>query len=80
MAIKQGNEGGQFSNHYPMTESDFSLWHYVSSFCIILYINTFRLKTYEASKIRLKVLNSLCQQKEKDSSLFIGLGEKIMDN
>jgi len=54
MAIKQGNEGGQFSNHYPMTESDFSLWHYVSSFCIILYINGVRLKNIRGKQNKAK--------------------------
>ena len=36
-----------------------------------------RLKTYEASKIRQKVLENLYLQKENGNSLFIWLGEKI---
>lgn len=34
----------------------------------------FRLNTYEASKIRQKVLESLCQRKESGINLFISLG------
>ena len=34
----------------------------------------FRLKTYEASKIRQKVLESLCQRKEKWISMYIPTG------
>ena len=40
----------------------------------------FRLNTYEASRIRQKVLESLCQRKESGYSLFIWLGEKYMGN
>ena len=40
----------------------------------------FRLNTYEASRIRQKVLESLCQRKENGYSLFIWLGEKYMGN
>ena len=35
---------------------------------------TFRLNTYEASKIRQKVLESLCQRKESGVNLLISLG------
>ena len=34
----------------------------------------FRLNTYEASRIRQKVLESLCQRKENRVNLFISLG------
>lgn len=34
----------------------------------------FRLNTYEASKIREKVLDSLCQQKENGISILLSLG------
>ena len=34
----------------------------------------FRLNTYEASRIRQKVLESLCQRKESGINLFISLG------
>ena len=34
----------------------------------------FRLNTYEASRIRQKVLESLCQRKENDINLLISLG------
>ena len=37
----------------------------------------FRLNTYEASRIRQKVLENLYLQKENGNSLFIWLGEKI---
>ena len=40
----------------------------------------FRLNTYEASRVRLKVLESLCQRKEKGNNLFIWIGEKYMVN
>ena len=40
----------------------------------------FRLNTYEASRIRQKVLECLCWQKESGYSLFIWLGEKYMGN
>ena len=40
----------------------------------------FRLNTYEASRIRQKVLECLCRRKENGNSLFIWLGEKYMDN
>ena len=40
----------------------------------------FRLNIYEASRIRQKVLESLCQRKESGYSLFIWLGEKYMGN
>ena len=40
----------------------------------------FWLNTYEASRIRQKVLESLCQRKESGYSLFIWLGEKYMGN
>ena len=40
----------------------------------------FRLNTYEASKIRQKVLENLYLQKENGNSLFIWLGEKYMGN
>ena len=40
----------------------------------------FRLNTYEASRIRQKVLENLYQQKENGNSLFIWLGEKYMGN
>ena len=38
----------------------------------------FRLNTYEASRIRQKVLEWLCRRKENGYSLFIWLGEKYM--
>lgn len=38
----------------------------------------FRLNTYEASRIRQKVLENLYLQKENGNSLFIWLGEKYM--
>ena len=40
----------------------------------------FRLNTYEASRIRQKVLENLYLQKENGNSLFIWLGEKYMGN
>ena len=40
----------------------------------------FRLNTYEASRIRQKVLECLCQQKENTCSLFICSGEKYIGN
>ena len=40
----------------------------------------FRLNTYEASRIRQKVLENLYLQKENVNSLFIWLGEKYMGN
>ena len=40
----------------------------------------FRLNTYEASRIRQKVLECLCRRKENGNSLFIWLGEKYMGN
>ena len=40
----------------------------------------FRLNTYEASRIRQKVLENLYLQKENGNSLFIWLGEKYMSN
>ena len=40
----------------------------------------FRLNTYEASRIRQKVLENLYLQKETGDSLFIWLGEKYMGN
>ncbi len=40
----------------------------------------FRLNTYETSRIRQKVLESLCPRKENGNSLFIWLGEKYMGN
>ena len=40
----------------------------------------FRLNTYEASRIRQKVLDNLYLQKENGNSLFIWLGEKYMGN
>ena len=40
----------------------------------------FRLNTYEASRIRQKVLECLCQRKESGNSLFMWLGEKYMGN
>ena len=40
----------------------------------------FRLNTYEASRIRQKVLEGLCRRKENVNSLFIWLGEKYMGN
>ena len=38
----------------------------------------FRLNTYEASRIRQKVLECLCRRKENGNNLFIWLGEKYM--
>ena len=35
----------------------------------------FRLNTYEASRIRQKVLESLCQRKEKNVSIFLSIGD-----
>ena len=40
----------------------------------------FRLNTYEAGRIRQKVLENLYLQKENGNSLFIWLGEKYMGN
>ena len=40
----------------------------------------FRLNTYEASRIRQKVLECLCRRKENGNSLFIWLEEKYMSN
>ena len=40
----------------------------------------FRLNTYEASRIRQKVLENLYLQKENGNSLFVWLGEKYMGN
>ena len=40
----------------------------------------FKLNTYEASRIRQKVLENLYLQKENGNSLFIWLGEKYMGN
>ena len=40
----------------------------------------FRLNTYEASRIRQKVLENLYLQKENGNRLFIWLGEKYMGN
>ena len=40
----------------------------------------FRLNTYEASRIRQKVLENLYLQKENGNSLFTWLGEKYMGN
>ena len=40
----------------------------------------FRLNSYEASRVRQKVLESLCPRKENGNSLFIWLGEKYMGN
>ena len=37
----------------------------------------FRLNTYEASRIRQKVLESLCQRKEKEVGFFVLLNNKI---
>ena len=36
---------------------------------------TFRLNTYEASRIRQKVLESLCQRKENGVSILLSLGK-----
>ena len=40
----------------------------------------FRLNTYEASKIRQKVLEGFSKRKENSNSLFIWLGEKYIGN
>ena len=40
----------------------------------------FRLNTYEASRIRQKVLESLCQRKENDINLLISLGHDASMN
>ena len=40
----------------------------------------FRLNTYEASRIRQKVLESLCQRKENTTNLFISLGSNTTTN
>ena len=40
----------------------------------------FRLNTYEASKIRQKVLESLCKRKENGINLLISLGRKATMN
>lgn len=40
----------------------------------------FRLKTYEASKIRQKILENICLQKEKGISLLISLGCETFKN
>ena len=40
----------------------------------------FRLNTYEASRVRQKVLENLYLQKENGNSLFMWLGEKYMGN
>ena len=36
----------------------------------------FRLNTYEASRVRQKVLESLCQRKEKGLNIFISIGNR----
>ena len=40
----------------------------------VVIILAFRLKTYEASRIRQKVLESLCKRKENEINLLISLG------
>ena len=40
----------------------------------------FRLKTYEASRIRQKVLESLCKRKENEINLLISLGREATMN
>ena len=40
----------------------------------------FRMNTYEASRIRQKVLGSLYQRKENGNNLFMWIGEKYMVN
>ena len=37
----------------------------------------FRLNTYEASRIRQKVLESLCQRKENEINVFVSLGNGV---
>ena len=46
----------------------------------MVVVLAFHLNTYEASRIRQKVLESLCPRKENGYSLFIWLGEKYMGN
>lgn len=40
----------------------------------VVIVLAFRLKTYEASRIRQKVLESLCKRKENEINLLISLG------
>ena len=40
----------------------------------VVSVLAFRLKTYEASRIRQKVLESLCKRKENEINLLISLG------
>ena len=40
----------------------------------VVIVLAFRLKTYEASRIRHKVLESLCKRKENEINLLISLG------
>ena len=40
----------------------------------VVIVLAFRLKTYEASKIRQKVLEGLCRRKENEINLLISLG------
>ena len=37
----------------------------------------FRLNTYEANRVRQKVLESLCQQKENGINVFVSLGNGV---
>ena len=40
----------------------------------VVIVLAFRLKTYEASRIKQKVLESLCKRKENEINLLISLG------
>ena len=46
----------------------------------VVIVLAFRLKTYEASRIRQKVLENLCQRKENGINLLISLGREATMN
>ena len=46
----------------------------------VVIVLAFRLKTYEASRIRQKVLEGLCQRKENRINLLISLGREATMN
>ena len=46
----------------------------------VVIVLAFRLKTYEASRIRQKVLESLCKRKENEINLLILLGDDASMN
>lgn len=41
----------------------------------VVIVLAFRLKTYEASRIRQKVLESLCQREENGVNIFLSIGD-----